>query len=300
MVVSGAKSDSTRHPLHWTQLRQPGFTIFTRIGGLVQSSFPMVKTEKELRQDIIDIGRLVYQKGWVAANDGNITIRLDQDRILATPTGVSKGMMHVDDLIIVDMQGNKIEGRKERTSEIAMHTTIYTMRPDIRSVVHAHPPVSTGFAAAGKALDLALLPEVIIGLGCVPLADYGLPGTPALTEGMLPYIPKYDAILMANHGAVCYGTDVHQAYFRMETVEHFARITFVAEMLGGARALPREEVRKLFESRDRYNVVSRAQMEPGSPVVAEDVQSSQERFELTRQQLLSIIDEALRARGVLA
>ena len=116
----------------------------------------MNKTEKEYRQDIVDIGRLVYQKGWVAANDGNITIRLDQDRILATPTGVSKGMMHVDDLIIVDMQGNKIEGRKERTSEIAMHLTIYSMRPDIRSVVHAHPPVATGFATAGKALNLAL------------------------------------------------------------------------------------------------------------------------------------------------
>src|SRR5205807_8095700 len=118
--------------------------------------FRMVKTEKEYRQDIVDIGRLVYQKGWVAANDGNITIRLDQDRILATPTGVSKGMMHVDDMIIVDMQGNKIEGRKERTSEIAMHTTIYSMRPDIRSVVQAHPPVATGIAAAGKTRILAL------------------------------------------------------------------------------------------------------------------------------------------------
>ncbi|HWB97284.1 MAG TPA: class II aldolase/adducin family protein, partial [Bryobacteraceae bacterium] len=184
----------------------------------------MSKTEREYRQDIVEIGRLVYQKGWVAANDGNITIRLDQDRLLATPTGVSKGMMHPDDLIICDYQGNKIQGRKERTSEIAMHLKIYEMRPDIRAVVHAHPPVATGFAAAGKPLNLALLPEVIIGLGCVPLADYGLPGTPELTEPMLPYIPKYDAILMGNHGAVCYGEDVYKAFFRMETMEHFARI----------------------------------------------------------------------------
>jgi L-fuculose-phosphate aldolase len=131
----------------------------------------MAKTEREYRQDIIEIGRLVYQKGWVAANDGNITVRLDADHILATPTGVSKGMMHPDDLIIVDMQGNKISGRKERTSEIAMHLTIYEMRPDIQSVLHAHPPVATGFATAGRPLNLALLPEVIIGLGCVPLAD---------------------------------------------------------------------------------------------------------------------------------
>src|SRR5207302_9086951 len=154
----------------------------------------MVKTERELREDICQIGRLVFQKGWVAANDGNITIRLDAERILATPTGTCKGMMQCDDLIIVDMQGNKIQGRAERTSEIAMHTTVYGLRPDIRSVVHAHPPVATGFATAGKPLNLALLPEVVIGLGCVPLASYGLPGTPALTEGMLPLIPKYDAL----------------------------------------------------------------------------------------------------------
>src|SRR5688500_7222233 len=165
---------------------------------LLQSRIQMSKTERELREDIVQIGRLVYQKGWVAANDGNISIRLDQDRLLCTPTGVSKGMMHVDDLIICDMQGNTIEGRKERTSAILMHLTVYNLRPDVRSVVHAHPPVSTGFAAAGRALNQALLPEVIIGLGCVPLANYGLPGTPALTDPMLPYIPKYDAIMMAN------------------------------------------------------------------------------------------------------
>src|SRR5581483_2705535 len=180
----------------------------------------MAKTEREYRQDIIDVGRLVFQKGWVAANDGNITIRLDQDRILATPTQICKGMMDHDDLIVVDMKGRKIEGRRECTSEIAMHLTVYEMRPDIRSVVHAHPPVATGYATAGKALNLALLPEVIIGLGCVPLADYGLPGTPELTKPMLPLIPKYDAIMMGNHGAVCYGKDVYTGFFKMETVEH--------------------------------------------------------------------------------
>src|SRR6267378_7648787 len=242
-----------------------------RLTGLVQSSVSMGKTEKEYRQDIVDIGRLVYQKGWVAANDGNITIRLDQDRILATPTGVSKGMMHVDDMIVVDMQGNKIEGRKERTSEIAMHTTIYGLRPDIFSVVHAHPPVATGFAAAGRPLNLALLPEVVIGLGCVPLAAYGLPGTPALTDPMLPLIPKYDAIMMANHGAVCYGTDVFKAYFKMETLEHFARIQLVAELLGGPKVLPRVEVDALLDSRTRYGVKAASAGEPGCPVALEDL-----------------------------
>jgi len=258
----------------------------------------MQKSEKELREDIVRIGQLVYQKGWVAANDGNISIRLDADRVLCTPTGVSKGMMQVDDLIICDLKGNKVEGRKERTSEIAMHLTIYGVRSDVRSVVHAHPPVSTGFATAGRALNQALLPEVIIGLGCVPLASYGLPGTPALTEPMMPYIPKYDAILLANHGAVCYGDDVWKAYFKMETVEHYARIALVAELLGGATILPRLEVDKLIDSRTRYGVKAKVSGEPGCPVAAEDMGGPSEKITVTREELIELVDQALRARGV--
>jgi L-fuculose-phosphate aldolase len=257
----------------------------------------MAKTEREYRQDIIDVGKLVFQKGWVAANDGNITIRLDKDRIMATPTGICKGMMDHDDLIIVDMKGNKIEGKKECTSEIAMHLTVYEMRPDIRSVVHAHPPVATGFATAGRALNLALLPEVIIGLGCVPLADYGLPGTPELTKPMLSLIPKYDAIMMGNHGAVCYGPDVYKAFFKMETVEHFARISFVAEMLGGAKALPRVEVDKLLDARTRYGIKAKVAGEPGCPVAAEEI-GGEDRFYVTREELIALVDEALKARGI--
>jgi L-fuculose-phosphate aldolase len=144
-------------------------------------------------------------------------------------------------------------------------------------VVHAHPPVATGFASAGRALDKALLPEVIIQLGAVPLASYGLPGTPALCDGMLPFIPNYDALLLENHGCTSYGKDIWQAFYRMETVEHFARITFVAEMLGGARPLPREEVEKLFAARARYNVESHSGMEPGMPLVAEDFETQRTR-----------------------
>jgi L-fuculose-phosphate aldolase len=257
----------------------------------------MEKTEREYRQDIVDIGRLVFQKGWVAANDGNITIRLDEEHILATPTGVSKGMMQPEDMIVMDMQGRKVSGRKEGTSEIAMHLTIYGMRPDMRAVVHAHPPVATGYAAAGRALNLALLPEVIIGMGCVPLAGYGLPGTTELTDPLLPYIPKYDAILMSNHGAVCYGEDVYKAYFRMETVEHFARISLVAELLGGAQVLSRVEVDKLFDARTRYGVKAKAGAVPGCPVVAEEVDGL-DRFYVTRDELVGLVEEALKARGL--
>jgi len=259
----------------------------------------MLKTEREHRKDIVDVGKMVYQKGWVAANDGNISIRLDNNKVLCTCTGISKGMMTPEDLIICDLNGNKLEGSRERTSELAMHLTIYQMRPDVYSVLHAHPPVATGFAVAGRALTLALLPEVILGLGCVPLAEYGLPGTPALTDAMTPYIPKYDAILMRNHGLVCYGEDVYKAFFKMETVEHFARITLVAELLGGPKVLPKKEVDKLFDSRTRYGIKSHASMEPGRPVVAEDVQPGKERIQITRDDLIALVDEALRARGVL-
>lgn len=258
----------------------------------------MSKTERELRQDIVEVGRLVFQKGWIAANDGNISIRLDESRVLCTPTGVCKGMMHPDDLIICDLEGNKLIGRKERTSEIMMHLTIYKLRPDVRAVVHAHPPVATGFATAGRALNQALLPEVIIGLGCVPLAAYGLPGTPELTEPMLPYIPKYNALLLANHGAVAYGDEVFQSYFRMETVEHYARISFVAEMLGGPTVLPRQEVTKLLDARTRYGIKTKVYAEPGCPAVAEDDASGQEKFVVTREELIALVDEALRARGM--
>ncbi len=262
----------------------------------------MAKGEQEYRQDIVEVGRLVYQKGWVAANDGNITIRLDSQRILSTPTGISKGMMHVDDLIILDNDGRKIAGKREGTTEILMHLTIYKMRPDVQAVLHAHPPVATGFATRGRSLDKALLPEVIIGLGCVPLAAYGLPGTPELSKPMIPLIPKYDAILLANHGAVTYGDDVWRSFFRMETVEHFARINLVAELLGGPQVLPREEVSKLFDARLRYGVKSRAAAEPGCPVVAEDLGEEsgdgEERFLVTRSELIALVDEAMRKTTV--
>jgi L-fuculose-phosphate aldolase len=237
---------------------------------LAKIGFHMRKTEQQHREDLLRVCQLIYEKGWVAMNDGNVSIRLDENRILCTPTAVSKGFVQPEDLIICDMGGAKVEGQRECTSEIAMHITIYSLRPDVRSVVHAHPPTATGFASAGKALDKAMLPEVVIQLGAVPLAAYGLPGTPALTDGMLPYIPQFDAILLQNHGCTCYGRDVWEAFFRMEMVEHFARITFVAEMMGGASALPRKEVEKLFAARARYNVNSRAPMMPGLPLVAED------------------------------
>ena len=225
----------------------------------------MSKTEREYRHDIVEIGRIVWQKGWIAANDGNISIRLEDGRILCTPTGVPKGMMQPEDLVLCDAAGLHIEGSRACTTEIAMHVAVYRLRPDVHSIVHVHPPVATGFAVAGRPLNLALLPEVVSGLGSVPLASYGMPGTAELTAPMLPLIPHHDALLMANHGAVAYGKDVYEAFFRMETVEHLAWVTLVAELLGGAKPLPRAEIARLLESRVRYV------HQPVPPLAAEDL-----------------------------
>jgi L-fuculose-phosphate aldolase len=257
----------------------------------------MSLSEKEIRQQIVEVGRLAYAKGWVAANDGNITVRFGDNRLISTPTGMSKGMMREDDLVICDMRGAKVEGTRDRTTEIDMHVAIYQLRPDAGAVVHAHPPVTTGFAVARKPLDRALLPEVVLHLGAIPLAGYGLPGTPALADALRPLIPHHDAILMANHGAVCYGADLDKAYYKMETLEHFAHITFVAELLGGANVLPRSAVDELIRSRYRYGLERPASCQPAAPLAAEDLDhTTQKRFEVTREEIAEMIDEALRAR----
>jgi L-fuculose-phosphate aldolase len=258
----------------------------------------MLEREQQSREDLVRVGRMMYERGWVASTDGNLSVRLDSDRILATPTGICKGVMSPDDAIICDMDGNRLSGSRERTTEMPMHVAVYRERPDIHAVVHAHPPTATGFAVAGKALNQGVMPELIVAFGSVPLADYGLPGTPALVDGMLPFIPKFNAILLANHGAVAYAEDLNRAFARMESVEHLARVMLVAEMLGGPKLLPRAEIAKLFESRERYRLQVPNQFEPGNPVAAEDVPEVNEKFEVTRQQLAGLIEEALRFRGV--
>jgi L-fuculose-phosphate aldolase len=209
-------------------------------------------TERQHRRDIVLFGRALHERGYVAAMDGNLSVRLDADRILATPTAMCKGMMRPSDLVTVDMQGRRLSGRRDVSSEIAMHLLIYRLRPDIRGIVHAHPPTATGFAAAGIALNQPLVCEVVIGLGSIPLAKYGTPGTAELTEALEPLVPQYDAILMSNHGVVAYGSDLHHAYMKMETVEHFAQIALVTHLLGRQKPLGSEELEKLILARSKY------------------------------------------------
>lgn len=207
--------------------------------------------ELEHREQIVQFGKLLHQKGYVAATDGNLSVRLNPETVLATPTGMSKGMMSPDDLVIVDMNGRKLSGRRVVSTEIGMHLLIYKLRPDVRGIVHAHPTTATGYAAAGIPLNKALISEVVLSLGSIPLARYGTPGTPELADALEPLISGHDAILMANHGVVTYGDSLLRAYMKMETVEHFAKIALITHLLGQQQPLSDEAVEKLVATRVR-------------------------------------------------
>ncbi|HET9409103.1 MAG TPA: class II aldolase/adducin family protein [Candidatus Sulfotelmatobacter sp.] len=208
--------------------------------------------ERKLREQIVQYGRMLHQRGFVAAMDGNLSIRLDADHILVTPTCVSKGAMKPADMVVVDQEGRHVAGRRNVTSEIGMHLLIYRLRKDVQAIVHAHPPTATGFAAAGIPLTEPLVCEVVIGLGCIPLARYGTPGTSELAKTLEPYVPDYDAILMSNHGVVAYADTLEHAYMKMETVEHFAQIALVTHLLGRQQPLKDTEVEKLLVARAKY------------------------------------------------
>ncbi|MDQ3212784.1 MAG: class II aldolase/adducin family protein [Acidobacteriota bacterium] len=214
--------------------------------------------EEKLRADIVEVGRRLYARGYTASNDGNISVRLDHGRLLMTPTGVCKGFMDVGMMCITDLEGRKLEGDRSPSSEIAMHLEVYRERPEIQAVVHAHPPVATAFAVAGIPLDRAVLAEVVTTLGSIPIAEYATPSTKELPQAVRKYVKAHDGMLLANHGALTLGSDLFAAYYKMETIEHFANISFVARMLGGERLLSREEVVRLQGLRGRYGISSPA------------------------------------------
>jgi L-fuculose-phosphate aldolase len=215
--------------------------------------------EWALKQLIIEIGKRLWTRGYIASNDGNITIRLNGKEVLTTPTGVSKGFMTPDMIIKMDMDGRILTpGSKFRpSSEVKMHMEVYRQRPDIHSVVHAHPPYCTSFAVAGIPLDKCVLPEAILTLGAVPIAPYGTPSTREIPDSVKPYSEQSDAILLANHGALTMGVDLLTAYHRMETLEHSATIVFLAIQLGNVNIIPEKQVEKLMELREKMNIPGR-------------------------------------------
>ena len=227
-------------------------------------------SEQTLRADIVEVGRRLYSRGYTASNDGNISVRLDRDRLLMTPKSVCKGFMTPEMMCITDVEGRKLAGDRDPSSEMQMHLEVYRQRPDVQAVVHAHPPIATGFAVAGLPLDRAVLAEVITTLGSVPIAEYATPSTKELPEAVRKYVKAHDGMLLANHGALTLGVDLLSAYYKMETIEHFAKISLVARLLGGERLLSREEVDRLQGLRGMYGIRSPA------PICPPDGQSAVE------------------------
>lgn len=198
----------------------------------------------ELKQELVRICHLLYGRNLVAATDGNISVRLE-DKIFTTPSGINKGFIGVEDILTVNLDGDVIEGEGRPTTELQMHLTAYHVRPDIKAVVHAHPPLATAFSIAGISLEEGILPEVVLTLGGIPTAPYATTGTPAVSEAIQGLIIYYDALLLAQHGALTLGRDLMDAYNKMEKVEHTALVVLTAMQLGEARPLPALEVEKL-------------------------------------------------------
>ncbi len=215
--------------------------------------------EFELKKLFVELGKRIWTRGYVAANDGNMTVRINDNEILTTPTGVSKGFMTTDMIIKCDMDGKVISGNAKYrpSSEVKMHLDVYKERPDIKSVVHAHPPYATSFAVAGIPLNKCVLPEAIIVIGAVPIAPYGLPSTMEIPDRARPYIKDNDVILLENHGALTLGTDLLNAYHKMETLEHTANIVWKAAQLGNVNVLNQNERDRLLNLRGNYGLEGR-------------------------------------------
>ena len=230
-------------------------------------------TIESLRADIVEVGRRMYARGYTASNDGNISVRVGDDRLLMTPKSVCKGFMTPDMMCVTDLDGRKLQGDRDPSSEMLMHLEVYRQRPDVQAVVHAHPPVATGFAVAGIPLNRAVLAEVLTTLGSIPIAEYATPSTSELPQAVKKYIKAHDGMLLANHGALTVGADLFAAYYKMETIEHFAKISLVARLLGNENLIAREEVERLQELRGTYGIKAPAPICP-DPGVLGDLMAS--------------------------
>lgn len=213
----------------------------------------------KVKEQICDIAHRVWQLGWVAANDGNISVRIEKDHYLTTPTGVSKSFLTPDMIVEVDGNGKLMDGNKNYrpSSEFPMHLRCYNDRDDVNAVVHAHPPTATGFAIAGIPLDKYTMPEAIISLGAVPLAKYGTPSTNEIPDAVAEWLPNHDVMLLQNHGALSVGCDLVTAYYRMETLELFAKTSLVAIQLGGEKELTRDQIEGCLELRRKFKFTGR-------------------------------------------
>ena len=212
--------------------------------------------ESIARRDIVEAGRRMYMRGYVCANDGNISARISDDAIIATPSGVSKGFMTENMLIKVALDGVVLEGGSKPSSEIKLHLAIYKQSPDVRAVCHAHPPVAAAFAAAGVALDKAYLQETVMLLGVIPVAEYAPPGSAELADAAAAYCLDYHGALLEQHGAVTWGDSVMQALYRMESVEYTATVTMYSKMMGFTRTLDKDRIDELIAMRPNWGITA--------------------------------------------
>lgn len=214
-------------------------------------------SDQEAKDAIIRVGRYLFDKDLVAANDGNISVRVGPDTLWTTPTGVSKGELKAEELVKLDFAGNVLSaGGLNASSEVAMHIRIYQERDDITGVCHAHPPAATAFAIAGMALDPTEYPEALIALGVVPVAEYATTGTSAVPDSVAPYVKTHNACLMANHGAVTWGRDLTEAWFRLHALEQYAKIKLYLKQIGQVQELPLDEIEVLLEKRRALGITT--------------------------------------------
>jgi len=219
-----------------------------------QTTKPQPVSEWKLKDQMCDIGRRIWIKGFCAGNEGNHSYRLSENRILCTPSLISKGSLKPDDLCVVDLEGKQISGWRKRTSEILLHLAVYKARPDVKAVIHSHPPHATAFAVAGVDLPTCIHPEAEVFLGPVKSAKYVTPGDTRLGESIAPYIKDSNTILLSNHGVICYGPDLEDAYYKLEIVDAYARILILAKQVGSINPLKGDEMKELLDLKARFGM----------------------------------------------
>jgi len=246
--------------------------------------------EAQLRQELARLSRRTWERGWVANHDGNLSVRLKRGRLMCTPTGLSKGELSADMMLVVDETGKVLSGRLRPFSELNLHLAIYHARPDVGAVLHAHPPTATGFGVAGVALDRPFLPEAVVSLGpAIPLVPLCRPGEEAV-QAIAPYLDEHDVLMLAGNGVVSAGVNLEMAYLRMELVEHLCRIALVARQLGGINALPDTMLRPLLDARTRAGLGPEARGGTTTlPAGATERAPSRELEQLVRQEIQRVL-----------
>jgi len=212
------------------------------------------KSIHDHKLDLVQIGKMMYDRRFIIAGEGNLSVRLDEQTILTTPTALCKGLLTPDQLVKIDLSGKLLDGEYQPSSEVKMHLAAYRTRPDVRAVVHAHPPISTGFAVAGIPLDKLILAELVFNFGTIPIAPYSLPSTPELADTVAEQVRCHEAVLMANHGVVTVGPDIYTAYHRLEMVEQTALINLVAHLLGNMNTFSQAQLQELIALRQKAGI----------------------------------------------